>query len=56
MFIQYLDNEGIGGTSYNKGTNDGSVVGLQAFAPSKDGQCPMALGFVLRGNTPVFAC
>jgi len=50
MFIQYLDNEIIEGSSYHMGADGGSVLGLEAFAPSQDWQWPMALGFVFRGN------
>jgi hypothetical protein len=50
MFIQYLDNEIVEGSSYHMGANPGSFLGLQAFAPSADWQWPMALGFVFRRN------
>jgi len=50
MFIQYLDNEILEGSSYHMGANNGSLVGLQAIAPSPDWQWPMALSFVFRGN------
>jgi hypothetical protein len=50
MFVQYLDNHVLEGSSYHMGQNQGSVVGLRAFAPTKDWQWPMALGFVFRRN------
>jgi hypothetical protein len=51
MFVQYLDNEIVEGGSYHMGANSGSVLGLQAFAPSPEWRSPMALGFIFRGNT-----
>jgi hypothetical protein len=50
MFIQYLNNRVVEGSSYHMGANSGSVVGLDASAPNEDWQWPMALGFVFRGN------
>jgi len=50
LFIQYLGNEVVEGSSYHLGANSGSVVGLNAPAPSDDWQWPMAVGFVFRGN------
>lgn len=51
MFVQYLNNEISEGSSYHMGSNSGSVVGVDASAPSAGWQWPMALGFVFRGNT-----
>jgi len=51
MFVQYLNNEVSEGSSYHMGSNSGSVVGVDASAPSAGWQWPMALGFVFRGNT-----
>jgi hypothetical protein len=51
MLVQYLNNEVVEGSSYYRGANDGSVIGLEAQRPAGDWRWPMALGFVFRGNT-----